>query len=246
MLPLWDPSPVEIGAVGFLSKPQGRFVTLFNAFTPDKSNDHGIQSLPSINGYGPTDSETYRQDKRSVGQKGMDVVASFLTFRPFPVSVSRRYSYPLKAGHKMAYLCTEITDYQYLDKLDAPKKWFQTHIDSIMETYASQYHLQKEEILLVIGTLSAPNYALLVSHSHPEGHAQFNVYATAKDGQPWGVFTTVLASDDPEHGPSYDEPNIEVENRAEATKVSCHGGPSDTVLLARLRFKPDVLEPTSK
>ena len=59
-------------------------MTLFNAFTPDKSNDPGIQSLPSINGYGPTESETYRQDKRSVGQKSMDVVASLLTFRRFP------------------------------------------------------------------------------------------------------------------------------------------------------------------
>ena len=48
----------------------------------------------------------------------------------------------------MAYLCTEMTDYQCLDKLDAPKKWFQTHIDFIMETYESQYHLQKEEIFL--------------------------------------------------------------------------------------------------
>jgi len=147
----------------------------------------------------------------------------------------------------MAYLCTEITDYQYLDKLEAPKKWFQTHIDFIMETYGSQYHLQKEEIVLVIGTLSAPNHALFVSHSHPEGQVQFNVYATPKDGQPWGAFTTLVASDDSDHGPSYDEPvDVEAGSRVEATKVSCHGGPWDAVLLARLRFRPDVLEPTSK
>jgi hypothetical protein len=59
-------------------------VTLFNAFTPDKADDHGVQSLPSIRGYGPAEPETYRQDKRTVGQKSMDVVASFLTIRPFP------------------------------------------------------------------------------------------------------------------------------------------------------------------
>jgi len=56
--------------------------------------------------------------------------------------------------------------------LDALKKWFQTHIDFIMETYESPYHLQKEENFLVIGTLNAPNYALLVSHSHPEPNSQ--------------------------------------------------------------------------
>ena len=141
-------------------------MTLFNAFTPDKANDPGIQSLPSIHGYGPVQPETYRQDKRTVAQRSMDAVTSFLTFRPFPyvkefivyerlakllfysVSVSRHYSYPLKAGHKMAYLYTEITDYQYLDKLNAPKKWFQTHIDLIMQKYGAQHHLQKEDLFL--------------------------------------------------------------------------------------------------
>ena len=74
----------------------------------------------------------------------------------------------------------------------------------------------------------------------------FNVYATPKDGQPWGTFvndTKVLAS---EHGPSYDEPIDIILNRVEAKKVSLHGGPWNVVLLARLRFKPDVLEPTSQ
>ena len=48
----------------------------------------------------------------------------------------------------MAYLCTETTDYRYLEKLDAPKKWFQTNVDFIMQTYGSQHHLQKEDLFL--------------------------------------------------------------------------------------------------
>ena len=48
----------------------------------------------------------------------------------------------------MAYLCTETTDYRYLEKLDAPKKWFQTNIDFIMKIYGKQYHLQKEDLFL--------------------------------------------------------------------------------------------------
>ena len=48
----------------------------------------------------------------------------------------------------MAYLCTETTDYRYLEKLDAPKKWFKTNVDLIMQTYGSQYHLQKEDLFL--------------------------------------------------------------------------------------------------
>ena len=82
-LPLWDPSPVEVGAVGFLSKPQGHFVTLFNALIPGKATNIRIQSLPSIHGYGLTQVETHRQDRRTVAQKSFDVVAGFLTFQTF-------------------------------------------------------------------------------------------------------------------------------------------------------------------
>ncbi|KAF8805001.1 hypothetical protein BYT27DRAFT_7193708 [Phlegmacium glaucopus] len=241
-LPLWDPSPVEVGAVGYLSKPRGHFVTLFNALRPGESKVAGIQSLPSIHGYGPTRAGTHRQDRRTVAQRGMDVMAGLLTFKTSSEKVARRYSYPLKAGHKMASLCTETTDYRYLEGLEAPKKWFQTHVDFIMQVYGGYHHIQKEDLFLVIGTLSAPNHALFVSHSHPEGHAHFSVYAAPVNGKPWGTFTTdkqVL----PELGPSYDERDI---ISVQEIKVSPHGGLWNTVLLARLRFKPDVLEPTSK
>ena len=82
-LPLWDPSPVEVGAVGYLSKPQGHFVTLFNALAPSKAIHLGIQSLPSIHGYGRTKVETHRQDRRTVTQKSIDAFAGLLTFRTF-------------------------------------------------------------------------------------------------------------------------------------------------------------------
>ena len=79
-LPLWDPSPVAVGAVGYLLRPQGRFVTLFNALTPETADHAGIRSLPSIQGYGLTQAGTHRQDRRTVTQKGMDV---FTGLRPF-------------------------------------------------------------------------------------------------------------------------------------------------------------------
>ena len=114
----------------------------------------------------------------------------------------------------------------------------------------------------MIGTLSASNYAQFVSHRHSEGHvsnvftsnakhlfliddlqAHFSVYATPKAGNPWGAFTTDTEVP-PELGPSYDEASDSVLDQE--SKVSSYGGPWDAVLLARLRFKPDVLEPTSK
>lgn len=76
--------------------------------------------------------------------------------------------------------------------------------------------------------------------------AHFNVYSNPKPGQPWGMFTT-----DSEVakglGPSYENEEINESIRVNASKVSRHGvNPWDSILLARLRFKPDALDPTSK
>ncbi|KAG7086098.1 hypothetical protein E1B28_003613 [Marasmius oreades] len=243
-LPLWSPNPVAIGAVGYLQKPQGKFVTLFNAFNTEKSKDVQAKGIPSVYGYGKVTTGLQRQDKRNAAQRGLDALAGFLTFRNglLPQGLVRRYSYPLRVGHKAAYLCTESTIYRYVESLDSPKKWFKANVDAILDVYGSKHHIQKEDLYFVIGTLDAPEHGLFVSHSHPDGQVHFNVYASTRSKQPWGSFTTDTAVR-PELGPTYDEPvsTTPVNN----SKVSNAGGEWQTVLIARLRFKPDVLEPTS-
>ena len=70
----------------------------------------------------------------------------------------------------------------------------------------------------------------------------FNVFANAKTGHEWGMFTT--DTDLAVVGPSYHEDLLE-NTRICANKVSTVGNSWDTVLVARLRFKPDSPEPTS-
>jgi len=248
VLPLWEPSPVDLGAVGYLSKPRGAFVTLFNAFHPNKSSSEAVRAIPSIAGYGRVTSGREQVSKRN---NLIDTIMGLLTPKNkndgvFPQAVSRRYTYPLKTGHKAAYMCAETTEYRYMNsdsegRLDVPKQWFKANVDAIMKIYGPQHMIQREELFLVVGTLRAPNYALFVSHNHPEGHAHFNVFASPKAGQPWGMFTT-----DSEYEGVGFPPDIPAENtRQSASKVSSHGGEWDTVLLARLRFKPDNIEPTT-
>ncbi|KAL0058574.1 hypothetical protein AAF712_014737 [Marasmius tenuissimus] len=224
-LPLWAPSAVAIGAVGYLQKPEGKFVTLFNAFSPEKTKD--VQKgIPSVFGYGKVATGNQRSDKRNAAQRGLDALAGFLTFRNglLPQGLVRRYSYPLRAGHKAAYLCTESTVYRYVESLDAPKKWFKANVDTILEIFGAKHHIQKEDLYFVIGTLDAPDYGLFVSHSHPDGQTQ--------------LFPPKVG------GPNYDEPVSA--KQVNKSKVSNAPGSSwETVLVARLRFKPDVLEPTS-
>jgi len=80
-LPLWDPSPVELGAVGYLSKPAGRFITLFNANNPRLCDHPRIQSLPSIHGYGQVVEGIERSPKKTVTQRAIDMIVGSLTFR---------------------------------------------------------------------------------------------------------------------------------------------------------------------
>ncbi|KAJ7731571.1 hypothetical protein DFH07DRAFT_755579 [Mycena maculata] len=246
-LPLWNPKPLQVGAVGYLDRSSGEFVTILNCFYPDKATN-GDNGLPSVYGYGRVSTGNQRQDKRTATQRGLDVtqrgldaIAGLLTFKRSDGPISRRYSYPLRSGHKAAYMCTETTMYRYIENLDAPKKWFKANVDSIMQQYGTVCQIQKEDLRLVIGTLDAPDHALFVSHNHPDGQVHFNVFSAPKSGQPWGAFTTDA---EPEQGgPSYHEPIHG--NPLSASKVSTTGGAWNTVLVARLRFKPDVLEPTS-
>lgn len=71
----------------------------------------------------------------------------------------------------------------------------------------------------------------------------FNTFFSPPKGTPWGEFHTdnILPSGITV-GPDYDEARGPILN---ASKVSSVGGPSETLLVAKLRFRPDVIEPTS-
>ncbi|KAI0820557.1 hypothetical protein BC628DRAFT_1397178 [Trametes gibbosa] len=260
-LPLWTPSQVPIGAVGYHRKATGgEFVTLFNSFDPAKSSNGLARDIPSLYGYGRVSQGSQRQDKRNVAQRGMDLINSWLSSTRSgrgEVKYSRRYSSPLRAGHKTAHMFSEATNYRYIEDLGTPKKWFKANVDHILALYGAEHRISKEDLCLVIGTLEAQDYALFVSHDHPDGHVDFNVFAAARTGQAWGEFTfsTDLSSSFI-GGPSYDEP-MPAAGPQWARKVSSYGvsngnsgangggGKWDAVILARLRFKPDSLEPTS-
>lgn len=98
----------------------------------------------------------------------------------------------------------------------------------------------------VLGTLDAPDHALYISHTHPDGQVHFNVYTAPRSGTPWGAFSedTGLAPD-VAAGPHYSEASAATTIAANKVSDTARGTQWDTVLVARLRFKPDVLEPTS-
>lgn len=260
-LPLWSPSRVELGAVGYLSAPKGEFITLFNAMKPQRTAGSKVTNIPSLNGYleGPIATGKKLTSMRTMTQRGLELISGLLTFpltdrdETYSERISRRHSFSLRAGHKAAYIYAESTMYRYIEDLAAPREWFKANVKAIVKEYAPRHPIQKEDIILVFGTLCAPEYALFVSHSHPNGQAHFNIFSDRESGRPWGTFTTDAENPSDEGGPSYIE---EIPRKAVfASKVSpvrMNAKSSDkdkdwdTLVLARLRFPTDAAEPTAQ
>jgi hypothetical protein len=87
-LPLWTPTPVDLGAVGYLAKPSGMFVTLFDAFHPDNSSNGTVRNMPSLYGYGRITKGSQRKDERNAAQRGLDAFVGMLAFKRWGVNVS--------------------------------------------------------------------------------------------------------------------------------------------------------------
>lgn len=143
-LALWTPSRIKLGSVGYLSKPEGAFVTLFDAFKSFDTSDGRIEPIGSVK------TGAQKSDKRNVAQRGMDILQSLLPSRSHqpPTAIGRRYSSPLRAGHKTAHLFTEVTAYHYMDTLDAPRHWFKANVDAILKEFADEHRIGREDLCL--------------------------------------------------------------------------------------------------
>jgi abelson tyrosine-protein kinase 1 len=74
-LPLWTPSPIRLGAVGYLSKPDGRFVTLLNCFDGTRT---GRVAFPPMSDLGKVDTFSARNEKRSAALRGFDIIRNLV------------------------------------------------------------------------------------------------------------------------------------------------------------------------
>ncbi|KAG1850060.1 hypothetical protein C8R48DRAFT_382008 [Suillus tomentosus] len=234
--PLWYPSPIEVGAVGYVSKPDGEFITLCNVMEiggKKKAEGDVAKCMPSLRDYGSINIGKARR----VHNNGSSMLSRFKFGgnRHDGENVSRRQSFPLEAGKKTAAVYAEsfeIRDFSH-GSLPAVSQWFKDNIQVILQEYAPNHPIQKEDVFLVTGTVNARDYALFVADPVLSGEAYFNVFSSRKANHPWGTFT--VKSEGKEFFPS----------RINFTsKVSRMHKIWDTILLARLRFAPDAEAPT--
>ena len=79
VLPLWTPSPIALGAVGYHSRPSGSFVTLLNAFHPVESSLGKIREMQSLYHFGTVPLNSQKYEKRSVARRGIDMVQTWIS-----------------------------------------------------------------------------------------------------------------------------------------------------------------------
>lgn len=80
VLPLWSPTQVSLGAIGYLQKPEGTFVTLFNAINPELASEFP-DGLATVWGFGKVTAQSQRVETRTATQKGFDILAGMFNFR---------------------------------------------------------------------------------------------------------------------------------------------------------------------
>ncbi|KAJ7189705.1 hypothetical protein B0H12DRAFT_1308070, partial [Mycena haematopus] len=136
-LPLWNPIFVPVGAVGFLDRTSGLFVTLFDSLHPDLDRAADAKAIPSMVKYEHAVTiGTQEHTQRTAVQRGFDMLAGIVTLmksdtEDFP-SISHTYSHPLR---KASYLMADTATYKYIEDLRAPKAWFKDNVDLIISEY---------------------------------------------------------------------------------------------------------------
>ncbi|KAF8216933.1 hypothetical protein K438DRAFT_1798039 [Mycena galopus ATCC 62051] len=233
-LPLWTPSLVQVGAVGYLEKPTGAFRTLFDCRDPVATSNgrlseiSGPPSLPIVI-QKPIVLQKPKQEGLQTKKKFMDRLkpknqTTFMVKR----------SYPISALGETAHLIAEDAEHQYFERLDELKKWFRANLQAIVDAYHPE--CLREELLLVVGTLNTRDHALFVNHGGEDAEeafeTRFHVLSSPRQGQTWGYFEPF--------------PNAGTEEATRRIcKISTTGSGRSTVLLSRLRFLTDEREATT-
>jgi hypothetical protein len=83
-LPLWTPSAVRVGALGYHSKPTGEFITIFNAFEPPMDVMNRVDTISSLHAYGPIATASVRKDTRTARERAFEGIRGIIPFSRRP------------------------------------------------------------------------------------------------------------------------------------------------------------------
>lgn len=89
---------------------------------------------------------------------------------------------------KQAVLVIDDGEFEIYQSFAEARAYLVANIDWILHHFADSHHLVREDVIIVIGTLKAHNYTMLVSSFAPRTTLTFNVHANPEKGKPWGTW----------------------------------------------------------
>ncbi|KAF8995912.1 hypothetical protein BDQ17DRAFT_1284877 [Cyathus striatus] len=244
-LPLWSPSAVSLGDVGYLEKRSGKFVKLFSSLDPQDSSDGRLGDIPKLTGFGSVPIEFHSLHKKNITKRGLDRFNKHWSSHRGSQEMSPlpriRHEILLKPEAYSAHLITsDDATYAYIGHLRACKQWFKAYCDEIL----LKYNIKKGDLILVVQTLSASNYALLVNHGiEREQKIYFDEYGFLEPSQKWGTF---MGLSDIVDISDLSEAGQNISFVSNVSSIACHtkNDMKAVVLIGRLRFQAGIDDPT--
>lgn len=79
--------------------------------------------------------------------------------------VSRRVEFPLRNGQTKSGLVVEGCESRFIADLTYARRYLEEHVEQIFRRHAKHHPtLARDHIILVIGSLTTVNWAVMVSH----------------------------------------------------------------------------------
>ncbi|WVQ86134.1 hypothetical protein IAT38_008302 [Cryptococcus sp. DSM 104549] len=243
-LPQWCPSLVDVGDVGFMKN--GKVVPLASSLPRCIGVGPGA-SLPYVGVYKLINIKESRVYPTLMSDYAKDVVVKFrASFKrnngeampKYMKTVRRQIGVPMKPGAKAVRLIVADRTLQMLTRCDESMRFLRDNVDTIIKDAREEHgDLERKDIMVVVGTLTATNYAMAVCDfsrhytRSSEGARGVESYPGSDLGGRGGGMGPRL--------PGVDERPFEC-----SVKTSKPNGPRNAVHLSVLRFPPNGGDPT--
>jgi len=181
-LPLFTPSNVELGDVGFVDRSDGSFQRLYNIAAPN--TDIPGHPPPETLSYGKPDlTEWQGVHMRANSNRKIDV-----SVQPPTAEGSARFQFSNIGGGDVILIPGSNVQKETLRKQGELKAYFETNFDWIAKTYCLRENILWNELILVIGTTKTNRWAIAVN-VHEENKASLAFVVRDTGVNAWGEWS---------------------------------------------------------
>jgi len=181
-LPLFSPSNVNLGDIGFINRSDGSFQLLYNVAAPD-INIEGHPPPVILSNTKPDLTEWQGIHMRAKSSRKVDV-----SIQPPTAEGNARFQFSNIAQGDVILVPGSIVRRDTLRREGELKKYFETHLKWIAQTYCPRENILWNELILVIGTTKTDRWAIAVN-VHEEAEASLAFVVRGSGVRAWGEWS---------------------------------------------------------